>query len=127
MVRGPEGDRHIARVKVPTSLPRFVPVEPGRRLIWLEEVIAGNLGALFPGYEIVETYSFQVIRDADMEIQEDEAPVLLGTIEQGLRQRQFGPVVRLAVDEAMPEPMVDTGSMVGGFVSVCFVLLVPDR
>ena len=65
-------------------------------MVWLEDVIAGNLGLLFPGYEIAETYPFQVIRDADMEIQEDEAPDLLETIEQGLRQRQFGPVVRLA-------------------------------
>ena len=47
-----------------------------------------------------------MIRDADMEIQEDEASDLLETIEQGLRQRQFGPVVRLAVDEEMPESMV---------------------
>jgi polyphosphate kinase len=104
-VVGPAGQR-FGRVKVPTSLPRLVTVEDGRRLVWLEEVIAANLGILFPGYEIVESYTFQVIRDADMEIQEDEAPDLLETIEQGLRQRHFGPVVRLAVDEAMPESMV---------------------
>ena len=61
---------------------------------------------LFPGHEIEDAFSFQVLRDTDMEIQEDEAPDLLETIEQGLRQRQFGPVVRLAVDEAMPEEMV---------------------
>ena len=53
-VRGPDGEQHFARIKVPTSLPRLVPVEPGRRLVWLEEVIAGNLGLLFPGHEIVE-------------------------------------------------------------------------
>jgi len=105
-VRGPDGEQHFARVKVPNSLPRFVPVEAGHRLVWLEEVIAGNLGVLFPGYEVIESHPFQVIRDADMEIQEDEAPDLLETVEQGLRQRQFGPVVRLTVDEAMPEPMV---------------------
>ena len=105
-VRGSDGEQHFARIKMPTTLPRFVPVEPGRRLVWLEEVIAGNLGLLFPGFEIIEAYPFQVIRDADIEIQEDEAPDLLETIEQGLRQRQFGPVVRLAVDEALPESMV---------------------
>lgn len=105
-VRSPEGEERFARIKVPTSLPRFVPVEPGRRLIWLEEVIAANLSALFPGYDILESYPFRVIRDADMEIQEDEAPDLLETIEQGLRQRRFGPVVYLAVDETMPDAMV---------------------
>jgi polyphosphate kinase len=83
-----------------------VPVTPDRRLVWLEEVIGANLGLLFPGYEIVESYSFHVIRDADMEIQEDEAPDLLETIEEGLRLRQFGPVVRLAIDDDMPQSMV---------------------
>ncbi len=114
-VRGPNGEEHFARIKVPTSLPRLVPLpcetgakpqETVYRYVWLEDVIIGNLGVLFPGYSIVEAYAFQVIRDADMEIQEDEAPDLLETIEQGLRQRQFGPVVRLMLDEAMPDGMV---------------------
>ncbi len=105
-VRGPEGTQRFARIKVPTSLPRLVSVTPDHRFVWLEEVIGANLGLLFPGYEIVESYSFHVIRDADMEIQEDEAPDLLETIEEGLRLRQFGPVVRLAVDHDMPESMV---------------------
>jgi len=105
-VRSPQGTEHFARIKVPNTLPRLIPLEEGRRFVWLEEVIAGNLSFLFPGYEVVEAYTFQVIRDADIEIQEDEAPDLLETIEQGLRQRHFGPVVRLAVDAAMPERLV---------------------
>jgi len=116
LVRGSDGEEHFARIKVPTSLPRLVPLPPKpdaarpdqqHRFVWLEQVIADNLGVLFPGYGIVVAYTFQVIRDADLEIQEDEAPDLLETIEQGLRQRQFGPVVRLAVDEAMPDSMVE--------------------
>lgn len=106
MVRRPNGDTRFGRVKVPTSLPRLIPLVEGRRFVWLEDVIAANLGLLFPGHEIIESHTFHVIRDADMEIQEDEAPDLLETIEQGLRQRQFGPVVRLVVDEDMPESMV---------------------
>ena len=106
MVRSPAGEQRFARIKVPTSLPRLAPVIPEKRLVWLEEVIGANLGMLFPGYDVIESYSFQVIRDADMEIQEDEAPDLLETIEEGLRQRQFGPVVRLAVDHDMPPAMV---------------------
>ena len=101
-----DNKRHFARVKVPTSLPRLIAVEDGKRYVWLEEVIAGNLGILFPGHEIEQAYPFHVLRDTDMEIQEDEAPDLLETIEQGLRQRQFGPVVRLTVDDAMPDAMV---------------------
>lgn len=106
-VRDQNGERHFSRVKVPTSLPRLIALEDGRRFIWLEDVIAGNLDTLFPGHEVVEAYSFRVLRDADLEIQEDEAPDLLETIEQGLRLRQFGPVVRLVVDEAMPQRMVN--------------------
>ncbi len=104
------GATHFARLKVPTTLPRLISLEQtglpspdALRFVWLEDVIAGNLEALFPGNDVLEAYTFHVLRDADMEIQEDEAPDLLETIEQGLRQRQFGPVVRLAVDEAMPE------------------------
>ncbi len=106
LVRGPSGEERFARIKVPTSLPRLVPVVPDHRWVWLEEVIGANLGLLFPGFEVLENYSFHVIRDADMEIQEDEAPDLLETIEEGLRLRQFGPVVRLTVDREMPESMV---------------------
>ncbi|MGQ9490730.1 MAG: polyphosphate kinase 1 [Anaerolineae bacterium] len=115
LVQGPDGEERFARIKVPTSLPRLVSLPPKAdavrpdhqyRFVWLEQVIAANLGVLFPGYGILAAYTFQVIRDADLEIQEDEAPDLLETIEQGLRQRQFGPVVQLTVDEAMPESMV---------------------
>ena len=107
MVRNAKGEALFARVKVPPSLPRLLPLEDGKRFIWLEDVIAGNLDALFPGNEISEACSFHVLRDADLEIQEDEAPDLLETIEEGLRQRQFGPIVRLVVDEAMSESMVN--------------------
>ena len=56
IVRGPTGDQRFARVKVPTSLPRLVPVEPtAARFVWLEDVIAGNLGLLFPGYDVLES------------------------------------------------------------------------
>ncbi len=107
IVRDAKGEHHFSRIKVPTSLPRLIPLEDDRRYIWLEDVIAGNLDSLFPGYDVVEAYSFRVLRDADLEIQEDEAPDLLETIEQGLHLRQFGPVVRLVVDEAMPQSMVE--------------------
>ena len=105
-VRNGRGEERFARLKVPPSLPRLLPTHDGSRFVWLEDVIAANLGVLFPGYQVVEAYSFRVIRDADIEIQDDEAPDLLATIEQGLRQRRFGPVVWLAVDAEMPERMV---------------------
>jgi polyphosphate kinase len=69
----------------------------------MEQLIAAHLPALFRGMEVMEAYSFRVTRDADMEIEEDEADDLLRTIEQGVRKRRFGKVVRLEVDDAMPD------------------------
>jgi polyphosphate kinase len=103
----PEGpEMHFARVKVPPSLPRFIPLEtPGDRkhFVRLEDVIAHNLDALFPGMDIRASYLFRVTRDADLDLQEDEADDLLRAIESELRKRRFGEPVRLEVDLAMPQ------------------------
>jgi polyphosphate kinase len=73
--------------------------------VWIEQVVAANLAYLYPGVEIVEAYAFRVTRDADIEIQEDEADDLLRTIERGIRQRRFGPVVRVEIHKAMSQHM----------------------
>jgi polyphosphate kinase len=115
-----DGREHFARIKVPGTLPRLVPIKRSsgsvRRdgtvphhhyFVWLEQVIAANLDALFPGLEIVESHPFRVTRDADVMIQELEASDLLESIEQGVRQRRFGSVVRLSVNKQMPTLMRD--------------------
>ena len=97
---------HFARVKVPPSLPRFMPVEASgdeKQFVMLEDVIAHNLSALFPGMRIRASYLFRVTRDADLDIQEDEADDLLRAIESELRRRRFGEPVRLEVEAGMPE------------------------
>lgn len=76
-----------------------------KHFVWMEQVVAANMAYLYPGVDIIETYAFRVTRDADIEIQEDEADDLLRTIERGIRQRRFGPVVRLEIDQAMPAHM----------------------
>ncbi len=102
VVRDPDtGDRRFARVKVPPSLPRLLPVGDGA-WVAVEQVIAANLDMLFPGMEIEETHLFRVTRDADFEIEEDEAADLLEAIEAELRRRRFGEAVRLEVERAMP-------------------------
>jgi len=114
LIRDPDlGETHFARVKVPSTLPRLVPVKPldpddllaptVQKFVWVEQVIAANLQRLFPGMEIVACHPFRVTRNTDMEIQEEEADDLLLTIEESLRRRHFGFVVRLEVDESMPE------------------------
>jgi len=98
------GEQRFARVKVPPILPRLV--EVARHVyIPLEQVIAANLDTLFPGVEVVEAHMFRVTRDADFDVEEDEAGDLLSAIEQELRRRRFGSAVRLEVDEGMPEQM----------------------
>jgi polyphosphate kinase len=118
VVRSPEGTSHFARLKVPSSLPRFVllPLELQRRKqppVWMgvpiEQIIAHNLEKLFPGLEVVACHVFRVTRNADLEVQEDEADDLLQAIEQELRKRRFaGSVVRLEVHESMPDEIRHT-------------------
>ncbi len=101
-VRDPEtGERDFARIKVPEVLPRMVEVGV-RTYILLEQIIAANLDALFPGMEIVEHHLFRVTRNADLAIEEDEADDLLLAIEEELRRRRFGEAVRLEVERSMP-------------------------
>jgi polyphosphate kinase len=105
-VDGPE--MHFARVKVPQSLPRLIalPAPEGiNHFVLLEDVIAQNLDALFPGMEIRASYRFRVTRDADLDLQEDEADDLLRMIESELRRRRFGEPVRLEVEASMPEAL----------------------
>ncbi|HEY7598830.1 MAG TPA: polyphosphate kinase 1 [Candidatus Limnocylindrales bacterium] len=103
-VRNPDtGERDFARIKVPPVLPRLVEVAP-RTYVLLEQIIAANLDALFPGMEIVEHHLFRVTRNADIELEEEEAPDLMAAIEEELRKRRFGRVVRLEIERSMPHP-----------------------
>jgi len=110
---GNHGER-FARLKVPPLLPRLVRVpgtgrdelgmqKPGSgKLVWIEELIAANLDLLFPGLEIAAAYTFRVTRDADVEIEEDEAFDLMTAMVEVVGQRHFASVVRLEVQEDMP-------------------------
>ncbi len=107
ILRREDGTEHFARVKVPSMLPRLIPIagdagDGGLVLVWLEQVVAAHLSELFPGVEILETHPFRVTRDADIAIQELEAADLLETVEHFIRRRRFGSVVRLVVDSTMP-------------------------
>ena len=99
-----EAEERFARVKVPPVLPRFMQIEP-TRFVLLEQVIAANLDMLFSGMTIHETHLVRVTRNADLELEEDEADDLLLAIEEELRRRRFGEAVRLEVDQGMPASM----------------------
>jgi polyphosphate kinase len=119
VVKDPVNDEeHFARVKVPSILPRFIPFPPelqhhnGHLSVWtgvpLEQVIAHNLELLFPGMSIQEYSLFRVTRDADLELEEDEADDLLLAIEQELRKRRLGgSVVRIEIQNTTPQSVRD--------------------
>ena len=115
LIRDERGQEYFARIKVPDTLPRLVPIKRSsggvrkdgtvpyhHYFVWLEQAISANLDKLFPGMEVLEAHPFRVTRDADLEIQELEAFDLLETIEQNVRQRRFGSVVRVTVNDEMP-------------------------
>jgi polyphosphate kinase len=101
-----EGEMRFARIKVPPIVQRLVPVEGSdHEFVLLEDLIAANLGMLFPGASLADSHVFRVTRDADVEIREDEAGDLLRTMEAQLHKRRFGSYVRLEVSSSMPGEM----------------------
>jgi polyphosphate kinase len=106
----------FARIKVPDTLPRLVPLgrasgvldprgtaHQHHAFVWLEQLIAANAERLFPGTRVVAVQPFHVTRDAEILLQEMEAADLLATVEQGVRERRFGSVIRLTVTPALPD------------------------
>jgi polyphosphate kinase len=103
----------FARVKVPKEmLPRFVPTGDGYTFVPLEDLIAKHLDTLFPGMEIVDYDVFRVTRDADFTVS-DEADDLLRAVEDELRRRRFGDVMRVEVGAGMSSAIREqiTGSL----------------
>ena len=102
-LRDPErGVELFARVKVPQIIGRLVNVGDGRILL-LEGLIREHLHVLFAGHEVVDAHLFRITRDADIEVEEGEADDLLAAIEEELRQRRFGKVVRLEIEATAPD------------------------
>ncbi|NUN07878.1 MAG: polyphosphate kinase 1 [Ignavibacteriaceae bacterium] len=122
LIETPKGERHFARVKVPTILPRLLPINkilekggiPAEQLngthnyLWIEDFIESHLDQLFPRMKVIESHNFRLTRDTDIEIQEDEADDLLQIIQENIKQRKFGNVVRLEVEKSIPSYMLET-------------------
>ena len=121
--KDPERGECFARVKIPDIFPRLVripnedmvsetdpfglPDSGANNFVWIEDVVAANLDLLFPGITILAAYLFRVTRDADFEIEEDEAADLLASIEEQVDNRHFGSVIRLEIDQATPDHIRD--------------------
>ncbi len=120
VLRDAGGVEHFARVKIPDTLPQLVQVSVAtapksrtklvvkeRVFVWIEQLVTANLGALFPGMEILQAHPFHVTRDADADIQDLEAGDLMESVEEGVWQRRFADVVRVEINEAMPASVLE--------------------
>jgi polyphosphate kinase len=103
-VRDPvTGVRRFARVKIPPLLPRFVALPDRERFIPLEALVAEHVDALFPGMQVLSHHAFRVTRDADVDVEEDEAEDLLEAVQNVIRRRRrAASPVRLEIDATMP-------------------------
>jgi len=120
VIRNTRGNEKFARLKVPGTLPRLIPIKRSsgstrkdgtiayhHYFVWLEQVIAANVGSLFPGMQVVSVHPFRVVRDADTEIQEIEADDLLESMQETIRKRKFGSVAQVSVYEDLPSDIRD--------------------
>jgi polyphosphate kinase len=122
VVNDDKGRENFARVKVPDSLPRLVPIPgegalgvsddlsasgAGGNFVWLEDLIAANLDQLFPGLEIVDAYTFRITRDADFDIKDEGTLDLLTNLEELVELRQWGSVIRMELDQRTPDRIRD--------------------
>jgi polyphosphate kinase len=120
VVRDPVHGERFARLKVPGTFPRLLRIpsddeavrlgleaDAEARFVWIEEVVAANLDLLFPGLEVAAVHPFRVTRDADVEIEEDEAGDLLTAMVEVVGQRHFGSAVRIEIEERMPQRIRD--------------------
>lgn len=99
--------KRFARIKLPQSVPRLVPVDDKkRRFTSVGEVVAANVQHLFPNMNCSECFLFRVTRDADLDVRDDGSGDLLQTIEDELHRRRFGFAVRLEIHTSMADKMV---------------------
>ncbi len=102
------GESHVARVKVPALLQRFVPLPDGERFVPLEQVIAAHLDMLFPGMEVLSHHAFRLTRNADFDLEGDEAEDLLEAVQTVLQRRRRSPLaVRLEVERTTSPDVLD--------------------
>ncbi|MES1260430.1 MAG: polyphosphate kinase 1 [Acidobacteriota bacterium] len=120
VLRETDDREHFARLKVPEQLPQLVVVpqkmraRPSRKaplqtqkFVWIEQVIAANLGSLFPGLKILESHPFHVTRDAEVAIKELESDDLLESVEEAVWRRRFRKPVRLQTNNSISDEVLE--------------------
>lgn len=100
------GEDHVAFLRVPPLVARWVSLPNSRRFIPLEVVIAEHAGDFFPGLRIRKITPFRVIRHSDLSIREDEVQDLLQSVESELRRRARKSVVAIEIDRNADESLI---------------------
>ena len=100
------GDEKFTRVKVPPLLPRLIEADASGTFITVENVIIAHLAELYEGMEVRDAFVFRVTRDADIEVDDEDADDLREAIEEELRRRRFGRAVRLETVAGVPTDVV---------------------
>lgn len=105
-------DIDFATVQVPSVLPRFVEIPSSENIqktfILLEQIIEKNIEKLFVNYEVLAAFPYRIMRNADLDIEEDEAADLLMEIERKLKKRQRGEAIRLEVENTIDKRLLKT-------------------
>ena len=102
LARETDGRQMQALLPIPAQLQRFVPLPGGERFLRLEEVLLMHLGSMFPGYRDIGHCAFRVLRDSDLEV-EEEAEDLVREFETALKRRRRGSVIRLKITRGAPD------------------------
>jgi len=100
------GEKHVAIIKIPESVPRLVPMPERTRFVLLEDVIASHVHRFFPGLKVRHVAAFRVIRNSDLDIKEEDMQDLLKSIESELRRRERREVVWLEIEQGVDDPLL---------------------
>lgn len=103
-----EVEEKVCVIQIPSNISRFYSIESSNRdsIILLEEIIKANAEKLFSGMRSIDCFAFRITRNADLELEEEEAADLLTLIEEEVKKRRLGILVRLEVDRKMPDKLL---------------------
>jgi polyphosphate kinase len=106
VIKDPQtGPLHLATLRVPPSLPRFVRVPGASRFVPIEEIVRDEVDALYPGRAVIQAHVFRATRAGELDVNEAESGNLLQAIEEDARRRLTNSIVRVEVERSMPQQL----------------------